>query len=219
MLEKIYRAIDRVNKSKNLISQTGADLYVLDILDNKRNGYFVDIGANHIKNNSNTYLLEKEYGWEGLLVDPNIHGDTSLRNSKLCYDLMYDGSEVKFVEKNNLKTASLFLSDEKHSYDKIDNDADSDFVMKKTKTPKEILDEYKVPYNIDFVSLDVEGSELCILKNWDWENHLVMVWCVEHNHNPEIKKQLDDLMSSKDYLGFNFHWDTIYIHSSIPLFD
>jgi hypothetical protein len=51
-------------------SQIGQDLEVLRKYKNKYNGYFVDIGASDGIIYSNTYLLEKRYGWKGICVEP-----------------------------------------------------------------------------------------------------------------------------------------------------
>ena len=47
-------------------SQAGQDKFVLESLDYKRNGFYVEIGAYHSTEISNTYLLEKDYGWSGI---------------------------------------------------------------------------------------------------------------------------------------------------------
>ena len=51
-------------------SQFGQDLKVLSYHNNKSNGYFIEIGAGDGVLESNTYLLEKKYGWNGICVDP-----------------------------------------------------------------------------------------------------------------------------------------------------
>lgn len=50
-------------------SQAGQDQFILKILNNKHNGYFLEIGSNHPININNTYVLEKEFNWSGLMVD------------------------------------------------------------------------------------------------------------------------------------------------------
>ena len=51
------------------MSQALQDLFVISILKNKKNGYFLEIGANHPITGNNTYILEKEYGWKGLMIE------------------------------------------------------------------------------------------------------------------------------------------------------
>ena len=50
-------------------AQIEQDRYVLALLGGKRNGTFVDIGCGTPTINSNTFLLESEYGWSGIAID------------------------------------------------------------------------------------------------------------------------------------------------------
>jgi len=51
------------------IGQSNQDKFVLNILKEKKNGYFLEIGSNHPININNTYLLEKQYNWKGIMVE------------------------------------------------------------------------------------------------------------------------------------------------------
>lgn len=57
------------NGLKRNFSQAGQDIFVLSMLDGKRNGVFLDLGCNQPILINNTYLLESEFGWKGLSVD------------------------------------------------------------------------------------------------------------------------------------------------------
>lgn len=50
-------------------SQAAQDIFVIAMTEGMRNGFYVDIGANHPVAINNTYLLESEFGWTGILVD------------------------------------------------------------------------------------------------------------------------------------------------------
>jgi hypothetical protein len=50
-------------------SQIGQDRFVLDILQQKKNGLFLDIGGAWPVYLNNTYALEKDYGWTGVSMD------------------------------------------------------------------------------------------------------------------------------------------------------
>lgn len=56
---------------KNIKRQINQDIFVLYTLNWKRNGFFVEFGATNGIDLSNTYLLEKDFGWKGLLSEPN----------------------------------------------------------------------------------------------------------------------------------------------------
>jgi hypothetical protein len=99
--------------------QACQDKYILNVLKNKTNGYFLEIGSNHPILISNTYLLEKEYNWKGVMVEyeasflplykqhrpnsiPCIHDATTLdyktifedNNIPLCLDYLQIDLEV-----------------------------------------------------------------------------------------------------------------------------
>lgn len=49
--------------------QANQDRFVLNMLNKKYNGYFLEIGSNHPINYNNSYILEKSYQWKGILVE------------------------------------------------------------------------------------------------------------------------------------------------------
>jgi hypothetical protein len=53
----------------NSFAQAYQDLYVLSVLDKKRNGTYLDIGCYVPKEGNNTHLLDSEFGWDGLNID------------------------------------------------------------------------------------------------------------------------------------------------------
>jgi hypothetical protein len=65
-------------------SQLGQDLWVLERLGGKRNGYFVEIGACDGVYLSNTLLLESQYGWRGICVEPNRDYYYRLKENRTC---------------------------------------------------------------------------------------------------------------------------------------
>ena len=70
-------------------SHAAQDLFVLLMHSFKLSGSYVEIGAQDPIKNSNTYLLEKDYGWRGLSLE--LREDYSLycnlRRSNPCYQL------------------------------------------------------------------------------------------------------------------------------------
>jgi hypothetical protein len=50
-------------------SQCGQESLVISILNEKRNGYYLEIGAWHFKDSSNTFLLESKLDWVGIAVE------------------------------------------------------------------------------------------------------------------------------------------------------
>lgn len=60
------------NGSENVsefYSQAGQDIFVLSVLNGKKNGKFLDIGASDPKIINNTFMLEKQFGWSGTQIE------------------------------------------------------------------------------------------------------------------------------------------------------
>jgi len=55
----------------NYNSQIGQDKFVLNVLNNKKRGFFVEIGSNHPITINNSYILENENNWTGIMVEFN----------------------------------------------------------------------------------------------------------------------------------------------------
>ena len=49
--------------------QAQQDKFVLTILKEKKNGYFLEIGSNDPININNSYILETKYDWKGIMVE------------------------------------------------------------------------------------------------------------------------------------------------------
>jgi hypothetical protein len=85
-------------------SQIGQDLEVLKFYNNKTDGYFIEIGASNGINLSNTYLLEKDYHWKGICVEPipkNFELLCKNRPNSLCCD------KAVYNESNNNKIIQI----------------------------------------------------------------------------------------------------------------
>jgi hypothetical protein len=50
-------------------SQASQDKFILNVLKQKRDGTFLELGSHHPININNTYILEKEFGWKGIMVE------------------------------------------------------------------------------------------------------------------------------------------------------
>jgi hypothetical protein len=97
----------------NTHSQSQQDLYVLEKLHNKENGYYVEIGAGDPIDINNSYILEKYKNWKGISVDIDnkfLQKWTSNRSNKL---LINDASKMDFqlcFEQNNIPFVVDYLS-------------------------------------------------------------------------------------------------------------
>jgi hypothetical protein len=63
-------------------SQAGQDVFVHKVLEGKTEGVFLDVGAGHPVNLSNTYALEQQFGWRGYLIEQNDIAAQMLRTDR-----------------------------------------------------------------------------------------------------------------------------------------
>lgn len=97
--------------------------FVLDLLDNKKGGYYVELGAFHSKNGSNTYRLENEFGWTGVSFEivPEWHKEISENRKNPC--ILGDATKfdyVKYFEENNFPEQIDYLQVDIDSGYKLD---------------------------------------------------------------------------------------------------
>ncbi len=83
---------------------SGQEKFVLDLLKNKKNGYYVELGAFDSKKGSNTYHLETDYDWNGVSfeIDPERHAEFISNRKNPC--ILGDATEFNYIsyfEENN----------------------------------------------------------------------------------------------------------------------
>lgn len=200
-------------------SQLLQDVAGLLAHDCKRDGYFVEVGVGNGKDISNTYLMETQYGWKGLLVEPS-HGFHAL--IKECRKAGLEtraaasigGQQVRFEEYPEAGEFSKLASVEGSSPDKRSTKQ----YDVETATLDTILEENGAPAQIDYMSIDTEGTELDILKGLDFNKYTVGFFTIEHNFRPGNLEDLKAVLEPHGYrqvLAQASQFDAWFIHSSV----
>jgi FkbM family methyltransferase len=196
-------------------SQILQDIWVCYELREAREGYFVEFGATNGITNSNSALLEREYGWRGLLAEPNPvwHADLR-RNRRAALDLRCvaarTGEQVEFlaVEEAELSTMAAYANQDHFA----DIRSHAPRISVETVSLDDLLAAHQAPTTIDYMSIDTEGSEFEILSAFDFNRWQVRLFSIEHNHT-EREKDIDALLARHGYLRV-FHefsqWDGWY---------
>ena len=182
-------------------SQHKQDLFVLASLDGKTNGYFVEFGATDGIHISNTYLLEKDYGWTGIVAEPCKAWHEALLQNRKCH------VDTRCVWKESGQIL-VFNETENKDLSCIDQYSDHDMWAKsrqdgnryevETVSLNDLLAAYNAPDEIDYLSIDTEGSEYEILSAFNFDKYKIKVITCEHN-NTIMKPLIDDLLTSKGY--------------------
>lgn len=203
----------------NNYSQFGQDIHVIEkIYNNKKNGFFIEIGAYDGIQMSNTFLLEKEYNWKGICVECNPFWFEKLllnRPNTIKYDFAIYNSDNEIIEFINDDTGGCSGFVKHNSHEHIKNKNIINVTTRKLTT---ILENSNAPNFIEFLSLDTEGSEYEILKSHDFEKYIFGYICVEHNFIEENRMNIRNLLLSKGYVFYRENnVDDDYIHKSVFL--
>jgi FkbM family methyltransferase len=190
-------------------SQLNQDLWVLDFFKHKRSGVFVDIGAYDGIDSSNTFLLESEYDWNGICIEANGSSFEKLKRNRRCIcvhemlsdeigkvELLQHLEMLSYGEQNLL---NIDIEKFKTKYKTLDTTIE----YHKTNTLQNVLNINKIPAVIDYLSIDVEGMEYDILKDFDFEMYHVNALTIEHNAahiGIEYRNKLFELLTKKGFL-------------------
>lgn len=196
--ETLHKALQCLPSSKAQLRQ---DLFVLAHLGFKTDGFFVEFGATNGIELSNTYLLEKEFNWTGILAEParcwhellrkNRNASIETRcvwrdsNSSLLFN------EVQFAE---YSTVSTYTGTDLH----VELRRNGREYPVETISLLDLLDKYNAPEIIDYLSIDTEGSEFEILEAFDFSKYKFRVITCEHNYTP-MRQKIFELLSARGY--------------------
>jgi FkbM family methyltransferase len=182
-------------------SQIFQDLFVLRTLKEKRDGFFVEFGAGDGVSLSNTYLLEQQYGWSGIVAEPARIWHRALRANRLCAvdtDCVWSTTGERLVF-NEVSTPELSTIDALSSHDSHSTARrEGRRYAVRSVSLVDLLQRHHAPRRIDFLSIDTEGSEYSILSSFDFGRYDVQVISVEHNHT-EDRDRLNDLLSTHGF--------------------
>ena len=83
---------------------SGQERFVTELLKNKENGFYVELGALDSKKGSNTYHLETDYNWNGVSfeIDPERHAEFVSNRKNPC--ILGDATHFNYIsyfEENN----------------------------------------------------------------------------------------------------------------------
>lgn len=178
---------------KKLYSLFDEELIIRDFFQDRKGGFFLDVGCAWPIDANNTYYLEHHLGWTGIGIDalddyaPGWHEKRS--NSKFFAYLVSDrsGGTGTFFKSPN---SGLSSTDRDLASGRGFGD---DLKPKKVEIPEitldDLLDREGVD-RIDLLSLDIEGAEPQALAGFDIERFQPELVVVEGN-DPVVTKYFD----------------------------
>lgn len=200
-----YQLLDVLDYSESQIRQ---DLFVLATLDQKHHGFFVEFGAASGRALSNTYLLEKLYGWKGILAEPARCWHHELRMNRVgpietacIWKSSGDRLPFREVVAPELSTIDQVFRTDEHQQQR----KSADIYEVDTISLEDLLQKYNAPKLIDYLSIDTEGSEYSVLEAFDFNRYSFSVITCEHNYT-DSRELIFKLLSHHGYNRVHQKW-------------
>jgi FkbM family methyltransferase len=199
---EVERAFDAVIAAtgyrRRYHSQKGQDRWVIETFGRLHGGFFVELGAGDGRTHSNTLTLERDYRWRGLLIEANPHYAEliRMRRAAQCVTACIDQveGEANFLSLGYL--SGIIGEDTDHS-----TAMRPSVVMARspqrtaTRTLASVLEEVAAPNQIDYLSLDVEGAEYRVLRDFPFDRYRFSSMTIERP-----SQELHDLLSAAGYI-------------------
>jgi len=184
----------------------------------KRDGYFVEVGVGDGTKFSNTLLLERDFGWRGILAEPATGFHESIRTSRTA---------ILDPRAAHEETGKILLFEQDESMGELSGLAgqrtvrgEQTLLVYKVETVRldDLLTDHGAPDEIDYVSIDTEGSEQSVLDGLSLSNRRVWFFSIEHNFDPLRMRSYDELLEPAGYkklLPNLSSFDSWYIHRDL----
>ena len=212
----------RKNYKNNRFSRANIDKKLESLLPHS-NGFYVELGANDGALGSNSYFFELEKKWKGILVEPspNLYLSCKKRRGKnnhifcnACVPFDYTDEFVRMKYSDSMTISDSLSLDIDNPDEFVASGADhllpgeSTFIFgAKSATLNQLLLEALAPSLIDFLSLDVEGAELDVLKGLDFNKFRFKYMVIECRNISNLESffsnkpyKLVSKLSDQDYL-------------------
>jgi FkbM family methyltransferase len=182
-------------------SQNGEDLLLLNFFRRKGTGFYVDVGAYDGVGFSNTYFFEA-IGWRGVLVEaaPHLHAEAAVSrpHSRVVHAAAGSHSgAIRFTVaegEGGVGTLSSAMPD----LARIAREGGRTHEIEvPVMTLDSILEGIAEP--IDFVSIDVESSELDVLEGFDLQRFAPRVLVIEDNSSG-ADRRVNDYLAARGYV-------------------
>ena len=188
----------------------GEDIEIVKYFDNKKNGFYVDVGSYHPIERNNTMLLYNK-GWEGINIDISdfsikLFDQLRPRDINLNLAVSKNEGEIEMYFQKKLSQLSTIKKEQ------IKKSFQGEVKIRKiiSKTLTSILDESKFANKkIDFLDIDVEGADMDVLESLDFEKYSPELICIEVIEKNNEDSNIFNFLRKKDYKRI---WSGVFSH-------
>jgi hypothetical protein len=187
--------LDAIGYKRKFFSQKGQDRWVIeDVFHYMHGGYFVEVGSGDGRTHSNTYVLERDYGWTGVLIDAHSHyveqGRPHRHCGHLCACVDAEERDVSFLPFGYMGG----IVDGDTDYSQAKREAllathKDEIIRLRSKTLGQLLESVEAPARIQYLSIDVEGAELRVLNGTPFDRYTFDAITIERP-TPAVHKRL-----------------------------
>jgi FkbM family methyltransferase len=188
------------------VSQHFEEVFIRDYFEDRKGGFFLDVGANHYKTQSTTYYMDTALGWHGIAIDAIAEfaeGYAKHRPRTKFFPVFVGDKSDKdvdfFVILNNsrLSTGNKETAEQQGAYEKR---------PMKTVTLNSLLDSQKVT-KIDLLSMDIELWEPQALAGFDIERFKPELVVIEAH--AQVKDKVFSYFAAHNYVEIEKYskWD------------
>lgn len=182
-------------------SQFGQDLLALKYHNYKNNGTYLEIGVHDGENDNNTALMDQKYGWNGLCIDPFMKNMKNRSCQQFNVALGSKPGKELFRDGNSgLSGLDKFATSDKHNAMWEKEVKKFPLIEVAVRTPEDVFQEANLPSVIDYMSLDVEGAEMDILKAIPFDKYCIKYATIETNNDKDKEKELEMFMKQRGYI-------------------
>ena len=177
--------------------------YIENVVNYKRGKKFLDVGANDGITESNTYCLEKDYGWTGVCVEANEElAKKCACNRPLsvvsCSVVWSCEQEINFVQPRSGNNLLSRIDNIHWNNQYFENEFINPISSKRnTETIQNILG--CGDHHFDYFSLDIEGAELEALKGINWLKTSFGFITVEFGNRQDYLSEIKKFLYDKNY--------------------